>query len=120
MTPSQNKHDPYTNMVSYESTPSGDHNMSICRQAQKIYSGHFFAKSGPSQNFYPRDYLFSRSFRREKKNGGNNYKKVRKPLPFLKCLRRDHIKKFGSSLERSSKGSKHMKRILLFARYNKH
>ena len=70
MTPSQNKHDPYTNMVSYESTRSGDHNMSICRQAQKTYSGHFFAKSGPSQNFYPRDYLFSRSFRREKKVGG--------------------------------------------------
>ena len=75
MTPSQNKHDPYTNMVSYESTPSGDHNMSICRQGQKTYSRDDSAKSGPIQNFYPRDYLFSRSFRTEKKIGGIIYEK---------------------------------------------
>ena len=53
MTPSQNKHDPYTNMVSYESTPSGDHNMSICRQAKKMYIARVFAMIGAESEFLP-------------------------------------------------------------------
>ena len=38
------KNDPYTNMVSYDSTRCGDQNMSICRQTQKTYSRDDWAK----------------------------------------------------------------------------
>ena len=79
MTPSENKHDPYTQVVSYESTPSGDHNMSICRQGKKPTSRTFSPNRGRVRNFTP-GIICSADHSAQKKNL-ENFKKVRKPLP---------------------------------------